>query len=264
MLCGMVRAGPIYVFYKCSIRKSCRAGGTDAAPQDHFKPHGSREKMKPKLTDKAVCYAIRQREKGGGARVVAEELGVTRRHVQRLRAEHLRTGKAHERRPAGRPAGPDPSEQEISAVPDAHGKPEGVIRAATRLRKEGRGISRHKACKTMKSEGLVGDSPAKSRQREWVGHERTCPSAMRHTDRHAMKGPRMRGMKLDHLPGRRLAARYRRGAVRGSNPGEHGGRAPASRLQVRRAGDNPLGQRLLLRRQGRTQYTGRLPDSDPL
>ena len=49
--------------------------------------------MKPKLTDKAVCYAIRQPEKGRGTRAVAEELGVTRRHIQRRRAERLRTGK---------------------------------------------------------------------------------------------------------------------------------------------------------------------------
>ena len=50
--------------------------------------------MKPRLTDKAVCHAIRQPEKDRGIRAVAEELGVTRRHIQRLRAERLRTGKA--------------------------------------------------------------------------------------------------------------------------------------------------------------------------
>lgn len=60
--------------------------------------------------------------------MVAEELGVTQRRIRRLRAEHLRTGKVHVQRPAGRPAGPDRSEQEISAVLDVHGKPEGVIR----------------------------------------------------------------------------------------------------------------------------------------
>ena len=153
--------------------------------------------MKPKLTDKAIRYAIRQREKGRGTRVVAEELGVTQRHIQRLWAEYLRTGKVHEQRPAGRPAGPDPSEQEILAVLDVHGrKPEGVIRTAMRLRKEGHDISRYKAYKIMKSKGLVEDSPAKSRQRKWVRYERIYSNAMWHTDWHAMKDPRMKGMNL--------------------------------------------------------------------
>lgn len=57
--------------------------------------------MKAKLTDDAACYAARQPEKGGAAPAVAEELGATQRHVQKLRAEHLRTGEAHERRSAG-------------------------------------------------------------------------------------------------------------------------------------------------------------------
>ena len=126
------------VFSADDIRKSCRAGGTDTIPQDCFRLHGSREKMKPKLTDKATCYAIRQPEKGRGTRAVAEELGVTRRRIQRLRAEHLRTGKARVQRPAGRSAGHDPSEQEISVVMEVHGrKPEGVSRTAMGLHKEG-------------------------------------------------------------------------------------------------------------------------------
>ena len=116
--------------------------------------------MKPKLTDKAVCHAIRRLEKGRGTRVVAEELGVAQRHIQRLWTEHLRPGKARVQRPAGQPVGPDPSEQEILAVLEVHGrKPEGVIRTAMGLRKEGRGISRYKICKIMKSKDLVEDSP---------------------------------------------------------------------------------------------------------
>ena len=74
--------------------------------------------MKPKITDRSIRYAIQQLEKGRGTRVVAEELGVTQRHVQRLWAEYLKTGKTHVQRPAGRPAGPEPSE-EIQAVLDS-------------------------------------------------------------------------------------------------------------------------------------------------
>ena len=153
--------------------------------------------MKPRLTDRAIRYAIRQLKKGRGTRVVAEELGVTQRHIQRLWAEYLRTENVHVQRPAGRPADPGPSEQEIQAVLDVHGrKPEGVVRTAKRLRKEGHDISRHRAYGIMKSAGLVTDSPAKSRQRKWVRYERLYSNAMWHTDWHIMKDPRMRGLNL--------------------------------------------------------------------
>ena len=125
--------------------------------------------------------------------MVAEELGVTQRHIQRLRAEHLQTGKVHMQRPASQPAGPNPSEQEILAVLYVHGsKPEGMIRTAMGLRREGHDISRHKAYKIMKSKGLVEESPAKSRQRKWVRYERIYSNA----DWHAMKDSRMKGMNL--------------------------------------------------------------------
>ena len=128
---------------------------------------------------------------------MAEELGVTQRHIQRLWAEYLRTGMVHVQRPAGRPADPEPSEQEIQAVLDVHGrKPEGVVRTAKRLRKEGHDISHHRAYGIMKSAGLVTDSPAKLRQRKWVRYERLYSNAMWHTDWHIMKDPRMRGLNL--------------------------------------------------------------------
>ena len=132
--------------------------------------------MKPKLTDEAICCAIRQLEKGRGTRAVAEELGVTQRHIQRLRAGHLRIGKVHAQRPAGRPAGPNPSEQKISAVMEVHCKPDGVIRTATKLRKEGHGISHYKAYKIMKSKGLVEYSPAKSSSASGSGMRAYTPT----------------------------------------------------------------------------------------
>ena len=49
------------------------------------------------LTDKSIRYIIRQLEKGRGTKVVAEEMKVSRRHVQRLWAEYLKTGTAHTR-----------------------------------------------------------------------------------------------------------------------------------------------------------------------
>ena len=48
----------------------------------------------------------------------------------------------------------------------------------------------------MKSAGLITDSPAKSRQRKWARYERLYSNATRHTDWHAMKDPRMKGLNL--------------------------------------------------------------------
>ena len=153
--------------------------------------------MKPKLTDRSIRYAIRQLERGRGTKVVAEELNVAQRHIQRLWAECCKTGTVHVQRLAGRPADPAPSEQEILTVLDVHSrKPEGVVRASQRLRKEGHNISRYRAYGIMKSKGLVADSAAKTRQRKWVRYERIYSNAMWHTDWHAMKDPRMKTLNL--------------------------------------------------------------------
>lgn len=55
----------------------------------------NRAGVKPKLTDRSIRYAIRQLKKGWGAEVVAEELNVTQRCIQRLWAEYRKTGTIH-------------------------------------------------------------------------------------------------------------------------------------------------------------------------
>ena len=98
--------------------------------------------MRPKLTDKPIRYIVRQLEKDRDAKVVAEEFDVTQRHVQRLWAEYLKTGTAHIQRPAGQPKGPTLSDREVQMVLDVHQcRPEGALRTAKRLRKEGHDIS---------------------------------------------------------------------------------------------------------------------------
>ena len=87
--------------------------------------------MRPKLSDRSIRYLIRQLEGGRDAKVVAGEVDVTQRHVQRLWAEHLKTGTAHIQRLAGRPKSPAPSDEEVQMVLDAHHRrPEGVVRTA--------------------------------------------------------------------------------------------------------------------------------------
>ena len=94
--------------------------------------------------------------------MISEKLNVTQRHIQRLWAKYCETGMVHVQRLADRPADPAPSEQEILTALDVHGRrPEGVVRTAKRLHKEGPDISRYRACGIMKSKGLVADSTAR-------------------------------------------------------------------------------------------------------
>ncbi len=153
--------------------------------------------MLPKLTDKSIRYIILEMKKGKDAGIVAREMHVTRRHVQRLWAEYIKTGVEHQQCPPGRPKDPVPSGEDVNAVLDAyHRKPEGVIRTAKRLQKEGRNISRSRVYLVMKSNGLVVGSLAKSKKRKWIRYERIYSNAMWHTDWHAMKDPRMRDLNL--------------------------------------------------------------------
>ncbi len=128
----------------CIKRKSCRLGKAKRTQQEYIKLHKSNEKMKPKMTDKSIRYAIRQLEKGRDTKTVAKELNVTQRHIQRLWAEYLKTGVIHTQRPAGRPPDLMPSDETIQTVLNTHkNKPEGYVRTAQRLKREGQNISYH-------------------------------------------------------------------------------------------------------------------------
>ena len=180
-----------------SERKSCRLGKAKRTQQEYIKLHKSNEKMKPKMTGKSIRYAIKQLEKGRDTKTVAKELNVTQRHIQRLWAEYLKTGVIHTQRPAGRPPDLMPSDETIQTVLNTHkNKPEGYVRTAQRLKREGQNISYYDVYRIMKSKGLVVDSPAKSKQRKWVRYERIYSNAMWHTDWHTMKDPRMKGLNL--------------------------------------------------------------------
>ena len=88
---------------KSIVPKSCRLGAAKHTHQDYIKLHGSREKMKPKLTDKSTRYATRQLTRGKTTKTASEELGVARRHIQRLWAEYKNTGAAPPARKARTP-----------------------------------------------------------------------------------------------------------------------------------------------------------------
>lgn len=148
-----------------------------------------------KLTGKSVRYAITQLGRGRSTVIVAAEIGVTPRHLRRLWAAYRRTGTIPVSRPAGRPSS-RPTGDQVRPVPDLHAEqPAGVGRTALAARKTA-DISDRLVYRIMKENGLVAPSPAKSGKRKWVRYERRYSNAMWHTDWHAMKEYRMRGMHL--------------------------------------------------------------------
>ena len=149
--------------------------------------------MKPKLTAKSIRYAIRQLENGKSTKVVAKELGVSQRHIQRLYAEYKKTGIIHSQGTPGRPIRPI-SAEEIKTVLDVHNQdPAGVRRTVKNL---GSYISQRRVYSIMKASKLVIPSPAKARKRKWVRYERIYSNAMWHTDWHEVKDSRMKGLNL--------------------------------------------------------------------
>ncbi len=181
----------------CIVWKSCRLGLAKRRPQEYNKLYRSGELTKTMLTDKSIRYIIRQLENGRSTMVVAKEMKVSQRHIQRLWAEYLKTGTVHIQGRAGRPKGAKPSDAEVKMVLDTHRRwPDGVQLTVKRLRKTGYNIGYTRVYHILKSNGMVTSSPAKSRQRKWVRYERLYSNAMWHTDWHVMKDPRMKGMNL--------------------------------------------------------------------
>lgn len=154
-----------------------------------------REAKKP-LTDKQRKYIDTELKKGRPSSAVGPEVGVTPRHARRVHAGFREAGGPPARRPVGRPKSAPPTQEETNAVLDSYAaEPVGALRTAYRLRGT-LDISYGKVYRIMKDQGLVQDSPAKSRKRKYVRFERRYANAMWHTDWHVMKDPRLKGANL--------------------------------------------------------------------
>ena len=164
--------------------------------KEYFRLHPSRS-VKKRLTEKSMGYAIRQRQKGKSASVIADELGVTSRHIRRLYQQHCMTGVLPVPKHPGRPSSPPPSREEVDLVMRAYESEHvGVLRITLAVKEINPDISYERVYRIMKENGLVTHSPAKSRKRKWVRYERKYSNAMWHTDWHIMKDPRFRGPNL--------------------------------------------------------------------
>ena len=181
----------------CSVWKSCRLSTAKRTLQEYNNLYRSEEATGAVLTARSIRYIIRQLKKGRSTKVMAEEMKVSQRHVQRLWAEYLKTGTAHIQGKAGRPKGADPSYVEVEMVLDTHRRwPDEVQLTVTRLRRAGCNIGYTRVYQILKSNGLITASPTKSSQRNRVRYERLYSNAMWHTDWHIMKDLRMKGLSL--------------------------------------------------------------------
>jgi len=162
---------------------------------EYFTLHPSRKIMKTRLTQHTVKYAIDQCVKGESTVTIARQIGVSQRHIQRLYAQFRSTGRYPVPNSTGRPSTP-PTKEETDIVLEAHKRePVGVIRVALGVQKK-HNISYRKVYRIMKENDMVTASAAKSRKRKWVRYERRYSNAMWHTDWHAMKEPRFKGLNL--------------------------------------------------------------------
>lgn len=169
----------------------------ERGPREYNKLYSSGESAWVMQADKSIRYIIRHLEKGRCARMVAEEMNVSQRHVQRPRAEYLKAEAARIQGRTGRPEGADSSNAEVRMAPEAHHRwPDGAHLTAKSLRRNGCSMGYARARRTLKPDGPVTPSPAKSRRRKWARYERLYSNAVRHTDWRVMRDPRMKGMNL--------------------------------------------------------------------
>ena len=165
------------------------------APKEYSRLYRSAGSVAARLIQKQVDYVILARKRGERAADIAMHLGVTARHVRRLWAEYLGTGRAHVQRKPGRP-GKGPTDAQVRAVlaeHDAYGK--GVVQTAESVRDKCH-ISYRAAYRIMKGAGRVTPSEARSRKRTWVRFERRYSCALWHIDWHTMRDPRFSGTSL--------------------------------------------------------------------
>ena len=158
-----------------------------------YQPHHVK---RTSLTEKAVRYAIRQRQKCKSPSKIAAELGITPRYVRILWARFRDAGRIPVPRRAGRPKRTI-TQDAVRTVLEWHGRmPAGVVRLTRRLKAANQDISYGAVYHIMKSENMITPSPAKSRRRRWVRYERRYSNAMWHVDWHRIKDPRLKGLNL--------------------------------------------------------------------
>ena len=160
---------------------------------DYFRLRRSRKPVSKGLTEEAGKHPVRRLGKGVPAPDVAEDLGISIRHVRRLWARFQKTGTM--RVQMGRPRACITGAR-IRLITGAHQRrPVGVVRTARELGRN-HDISYAAVYRVLKKSGAAEASAARSHRRKWVRYGRAYSNAMWHTDWHVIKDPRSSGMNL--------------------------------------------------------------------
>ena len=145
--------------------------------------------MVVRLEEHQIRYAVKARQNGKGASVIASELGVSARRIRQIYAEFCDTGIVHVPQKPGRHRTEIPDLQ-VRAVDEAYERMHaGIMRTAKMLHNTGTEISYYAVYQIMKEHGMIVPSAARTRRRKWVRYERRYSNAMWHVDWHEMKDP---------------------------------------------------------------------------
>ena len=142
-----------------------------------------------KLDASKIAYLIRaSEERNETCSNIALQLGVTRRRVEQILAEHRKSGCAPVLRKPGRKSVPI-TEKEVSAILDAYSRYktnalylERMIEDETNIH-----INHNRIHKVLLMNSLAGRSRKKWIRRKWVRYEREHSNSLWHTDWHAIK-----------------------------------------------------------------------------
>ncbi|MHB1867379.1 MAG: DDE-type integrase/transposase/recombinase [Nitrososphaerales archaeon] len=154
--------------------------------------------MVQKLDASKIAYLIRaSEERNESCSNIALQLGVTRRRVEQILAEHRKSGCAPLLGKPGRKSIPITSE-ETSLVIDAYQRYRTNALYLERMIEHDKDIhiNHNKIHKVLLMNQLAGRSRKKWIRRKWVRYEREHSNSLWHTDWHEIKDPRWKGKWL--------------------------------------------------------------------
>lgn len=154
--------------------------------------------MPTKLDSDKICYLIRARDGGERCEDIALQLGVTRRRVEQILAQHRKCGCAPVLGKPGRKSDPI-TEEESSIVLEAYARYRtNALYLEQKIEDDydGLHINHNRIHKVLLMNQLAGKSRKKWVKRKWVRYEREHSNSLWHTDWHEIKDPRWKGMWL--------------------------------------------------------------------
>ena len=152
-----------------------------------------------KLDNNKISYLIKAKESGESSANIALQLGVSKRRVEQIFAEHRKFGGVPVLKKPGRKSGTTITAEESSLIIDAYLKYR--TNALYLERKieddhDGLHINHNRIHRVLLMNGFASSSRKKWIRRKWVRYEREHSNSLWHTDWHEIKDPRWKGKWL--------------------------------------------------------------------